>query len=95
MNHVAREKKHYTAAHILPSGEPQVPPTLASTHCAFQESDSSWWFLPKTDPRVTKSRQPVSPVVKEAEAAKQLEVMNEAKHFGSRPGLLRAPARTL
>src|SRR5437016_1496639 len=39
MNHVQRAKKHYTAAYTLPDGEPQVPPTLASTHCAFQESD--------------------------------------------------------
>jgi hypothetical protein len=55
-----RQKKHYTAAYTLPSGEPQVPPALDSTHCPFQESDGSWWFLRKTDPRLTPARPPSS-----------------------------------
>ncbi|HEV3037097.1 MAG TPA: hypothetical protein VHA33_04855 [Candidatus Angelobacter sp.] len=47
--------KDYTAAFILPNGQPQVPPNLASTHHALQQDDGHWCFVPKTDSRIPRS----------------------------------------
>jgi hypothetical protein len=44
--------KDYTAAFILPNGQPQVPPNLASTHHALQRDDGHWCLVPKTDSRI-------------------------------------------
>ncbi|HEV2960791.1 MAG TPA: DUF3631 domain-containing protein [Candidatus Angelobacter sp.] len=78
---VQLDPTHYTAAYRLPSGAPQVPPTLASTHQALQKNDGSWWFLPKTDSSVTKARQSSSTVagenVKPAEKSPYFETPQE------------------
>lgn len=41
--------KDYTAARILPNGQPEVPPSFASTHHALQSpDDGSWYFVPQS-----------------------------------------------
>ena len=46
--------KHYTAAHLLPNGEPQLTPEFANTHKAVQNADHSWCFVPKQEAKEAK-----------------------------------------
>jgi hypothetical protein len=49
----------YTAARLLPNGQPQVPPDRADTY-ALQKSDGSWYFVHKTLTEVPKHWKPRS-----------------------------------
>ncbi len=51
--------RRYTAARLLPNGQPQVPPDRAGTY-ALQKSDGSWYFVDKALTEVPKHWKPRS-----------------------------------
>ncbi len=51
--------RRYTAARLLPNGQPQVPPDRADTY-ALQKSDGSWYFVDKALTEVPKHWKPRS-----------------------------------
>ncbi len=51
--------RRYTAARLLPNGQPQVPPDRVGTY-ALQKSDGSWYFVDKALTEVPKHWKPRS-----------------------------------
>src|SRR5581483_10071995 len=81
--------RRYTAARLLPNGQPQVPPDRANTY-ALQKSDGSWYFVDKALTEVPKHWKPRSLAAPKNQSHQEAQTSNPT-YLPKEPALISQP----
>ncbi len=81
--------RRYTAARLLPNGQPQVPPDRAGAY-ALQKSDGSWYFVDKALTEVPKHWKPRSLAAPKDQSHQEAQTSNPT-YLSKEPALISEP----
>ncbi len=81
--------RRYTAARLLPNGQPQVPPDRAGAY-ALQKSDGSWYFVDKALTEVPKHWKPRSLAAPKDQSHQEAQTSNPT-YLPKEPALISQP----